>query len=500
MTDAGTHKNNRFLLMEENKVKEKNTNENPSKRDPWSMLQTQLGLVSSPVEHEQISVVGAVDPQDQDQAPQNNEAFEVKSNSEVSSPPHDNETVVVNIDLPPIAENDSWDALPHQDADDLFDFDDFGDSGIPKNAFAPPKKSKPSRKTATAVDVPLEEPPQHASDMPAFASESQFAENESVIDPLLSDELPTSLWQPRKSASVAKPKSTAPSFGRDTLRHSEAKEKEAERKSESREPAPSPMPIDDLAKHSSGKNRRERSQDQPGNPEDRRIREPSRRGPYRDRREDTQRVSESRNQRQHPESAAQAAFDGLAFDDSRAESSLGELAWEPKPRSRGKSRKSDKSSYSSEEPSVPFADGATERESFAADLGRDTVYEKEWLNEDDETVNPGTRIPRSHRKRNSSAEPKKVEPEKDSRNAFDKNESHDRFTRKEREPSPPPSRQQHRTESSPPAAESSSQKIAVASWDDAVRDIIEKNMQRRPASSNKNERDRRNGGGRGHRR
>jgi hypothetical protein len=56
-------------------------------------------------------------------------------------------------------------------------------------------------------------------------------------------------------------------------------------------------------------------------------------------------------------------------------------------------------------------------------------------------------------------------------------------------------RAQRRAES--PVAGTSAQKIVVPSWDDAIRDIIEKNMQRRPAVKNEHQG---NSRGRGNRR
>ena len=520
-------------------MKEKNTNENPSKRDPWSILQSQFGLLSSPVEHEQVSVVNAVDRQDQDFAPKVSKAFaeglisegliseglnseglnSEGPNSVGSSLSHENETVVVNIDLPAPAESekdhDSWESPSGYDSANSFDansfdFDGFGDCDIPKNAFAPPSRSQASRKTETV--------PQVASETPDFASEPELAENVNVSDPLMSDELPTSLWQPRKPASVSKSKSSTPSLSGDTLRHfggggKEGGGKETERKPDTRDRGDAPPPVDDLARHSSGQKRRERGQGQQGKYDDRRSKEPYRKGSDRDRHEAPRRASESPYPRRHHESAPQSSFGRPTFEDQSVESSFDEPAWEEKPQFKDKNRKFDKSPYSADEASLPAA-GRDMQEGFAADLDRDINDGKDWLNEDAKTDYSGAGNTRRDRKRPSSAESKTAEPVKDTRhpvkdtrhtaeksavekNTFDKRES----PRKEREPLPPSSRSsaaprpQRRAES--PTAESPSQKITVTGWDDAVRDIIEKNMQRRrPAGKT----ERPSGGRRGPRR
>ena len=468
-------------------MKEKNTNEKTSKRDQWSKVQTDLGLLSSPVEHEQISVVNAVDPQDQDDAPLDSEAFENDSNHEISSPQHETEAVVVNIDLPTPTDSES-------DSDDLFGFDYFGDSGIPKNAFASPKKARTSHKIEKVAEVRGEETPHFVSPESDFASETKLSEIKNVSDPLMSDELPTSLWKPRKPQAVSKTKSDAPALSGDTSRHSPADA--LERKSESRSQGASPGPVDDLARHSSGKKRQERSNSRYEKFDDRRPKESS----HRSRDDDFRCESEPPIYRRRKEAAPQTPLDAPAFED--------DLPWEPKPQFRGKNRKSDKSSFAEEDTSFAFAEGVAERDKqagFAADLDREMEYEKDWLSDDAKTKHSAVRNSRRDRKRNAVVEPTKSVPEKDTQNSvvkktFDKEEGYDRYSHKERKPSPPPTsrppeqRPQRRGET--PAAESPSQKITVAGWDDAVRDIIEKNMQRRPAGKT----ERQSGGRRGPRR
>ena len=449
-------------------VKDKKTNENPLKSDSWSALQSELGLLSSPVEHEQIAVVKATDPRDA--TPQTGETPWENLNHEASPTALQKETVVVNIDSPVISENDSdsWDVSSSQNANDLFGFDDLGDCDIPKNAFVTPKKTVASRERRM-IAQPLTEPPPALSERPPFAAETE------ALDLLMTDELPTALWQPRKPASVAKTKLLdVPSFSGTMLRESGLKDQE--RQSEFRGQEALPKPVDDLARHSSGKKRQDRGKGRQGKSDDRRPSESS----NSDWREGSFRVSENQNPRQRKESALQASSDDPVFDGDAGESIFHDTAWELKI-SKGKNRKSGKSSCPGEAVPCPFDDAVTDRNSrnsFAANLNGDVDYDKDWLEEGGKMEKTAFHVSRRNPKRNPPAEPK-PEPAKGKQSVFDKDKAPVRYSREKREPVSLP-RPQRRAES--PVAESPAQKITVASWDDAVRDIIEKNMQRRPVA------------------
>ncbi|MCL2117404.1 MAG: hypothetical protein FWH27_03145 [Planctomycetaceae bacterium] len=468
-------------------MKEKKTNESPSKSDSWLALQSELGLLSSPVEHDQVTVVKAADPRDA--TPQTDETPWENLNHEASSLAQDKETVVVNTDFPGISEqeSDSWDVLSRQKTDDLFGFGDFGDCDIPKNAFASPKKAKSSQQTEMVAPAPAEEPLQ---DFPvsALGSKGESAESETPFDPLLSDELPTSLWQPRKPAPVFKKKAGMPVFPGNSSPQPDAQK--VERQPESRHQVAEAMPVDDLAKHSSGKKRHDRSRGTYEKFDDRHPREPSQGDTDRSRREVSYRESGNKQQRRHTADVQQVSFENPVFNDIDIDPSYNGPAWEPKPQSRGKNRKFDKPDVPAEDASFAFAD-RDRQEGFAVNLERFADDDQDWLHEGGESKKTEPRTFRKNRQRNFPDETSKADPEHGTRNAFDiKEAGRDRYSREERKPlpPPPPSRQpatsqpQHRAKS--PVAESPTQKIVVAGWDDAVRDIIEKNMQRRPVTKN----------------
>ena len=128
--------------------------------------------------------------------------------------------------------------------------------------------------------------------------------------------------------------------------------------------------------------------------------------------------------------------------------------------------------------------------------------------DDNDRLNDGVEIkqasPRARQNRERKPPSEKREKfDKDAKNAYEAErilarrarEEHVREERGESPSRPSASSKRAETPVKEKAAVTPSQKITVSSWDDAVRDIIEKNMQRRPASSgNKNDRDRRNGG------
>ena len=446
---------------------------NPSKRDPWSMLQAELGLLSSPVEHEQVSMVSAVDPHDN--AAQDDDASDING-----ALTQQKESEIADFDLPTTSETD-----------DLFGFDNFGDCDIPKNAFASPKKHKPSREPEKVVYQPVEVPPQDTSETVAFVSANEPAEKEAAFDPLMSDELPNSLWQPRKQQiSRAKTRPEKPSFPNRVSNQAVAKEQEW--KSVSSEQESVSMPVDDLAKHSSGKKRQERGKDSREKFDDQRSSdrnhgESSNRG----RREEPRRESPHPKYQHRKEAVPQASYNAPVYDDpdvKSSSSSFDDPAWEPKPKtSKGKDRKSNQSFRSIDDASFAFADRESQSD-FTADLDRNVDFDKDWLDESEDTKKAISRDSHKNHKRKPSPEAKRNEEER------------------ETVPPPPSSRDPvtarvpRRSES--PVAGVTTQKIAVPSWDDAVRDIIDKNMQRRPATKNERQNNSResNSRGRGNRR
>jgi len=251
------------------------------------------------------------------------------------------------------------------------------------------------------------------------------------------------------------------------------------------------MPVDDLAKHSSGKKRQERGKDSRERYDDRRS---SDRNPgessNRGRREEPRRESPHSKHQHRKEVASQASYDAPVYDDPdvKSSSSFDDPAWESKPKtSKGKDRKSNQSFRSIDDASFAFADRESQSD-FTADLDRNVDFDKDWLDESEDTKKAVSRDSHKNRKRKPFPEAKRNEEERETL------------------PPPPSSREpvaarvQRRTES--PVAGVPTQKIAVPSWDDAVRDIIDKNMQRRPATKNERQNNSResNSRGRGNRR
>jgi len=440
------------------------------------MLQAELGLLSSPIEHDQVRMVSAVDPQDA--SLRNHETTAQEATQE-------QETVAARQDSPAVSEKET--------SDDLFGFDGLGDCDIPKNAFATPKKTKPSRKSGTEIPMPVEESAQDIPATPACVQEPEPAANDTVFDPLLSAELPISLWQPRKPASVAKPPTAKPSFSDNTRNPSGAGVKV--QKSEPGTPEATPMPVDDLARHSSGKPRQDRGKGRQEKFDDHRPGRDFSAPPRRDEPRREPREFDSPKHRTRKETAPHASFDDGVFDNHVAESSLDDVAWEPKiPKSR--ERKPDKVAARHAEES-PFPPSARDKQAgFAADLEREMEDDHDWLSEGGEREQILSRPPRKDRKPKSYAETRKNEPEKPARNAGDRED--DRIPYSSREPLPssrPPTEVRTAGRAASSATGQPTQKIAVPSWDDAVRDIIEKNMQRHPVTKNE-----RQGNNRGRRR
>jgi hypothetical protein len=490
--------------LEEIKVKESKTNQNSSKqRDPWAMVQSQLGLLSSPIEQEQVSVVKAADPHES--SSDNHDVPGEVPESEIPFPRQESETVAVNIFMPTASEKEggAWNASPCQDADDLFGFNPLSDCDIPKNAFAAPKKPKSFQKAETFTSVPVEVPSQDVTEKQDVARLPgvESGEGKTLIDPLLSDELPTSLWKPRKPAPIAKTQAETPSFSDNMSGRAEGKTKE-DWKQDADQP-----PVDDLARHSSSKRQHERSNDRQEKFADRKPREPLRESPDRDRREHPRSTPDNQKYRPPKTTAPQTSLDDFVNDPvDILESSFDDLAWEPKQASQGRDRKPGKSFRQTDVPSSAFADRDDEPERLGTNLDRRNDVENDWFDDSAEIEQVPQRATRKDRQRKSSSEKKRKEPEKDMRSTHDAEANPSRHARKEREfreerelssrqPAVP---KRGETPATGKAAGVPSQKIAVSSWDDAVRDIIEKNMQRRPVTTSKPER--RNGGGRSFRR
>jgi len=353
------------------------------------------------------------------------------------------------------------------------------------------------------------------------ASNAEPDSGETRMDPLLSDELPISLWQPRKPASVAKPPASTAvsSFSSETLNKAEGKKQEENHASRTAAPPPS----DNLNKHSFGKQRHERGDGRQQQEKffDRRSREPMPDVPERDLREPPP-MGPDRPRHRPPRAAApQSTFNDFTRDelgDAPDESSFGELAWEPKPTSKVRGHEPRKSFRQAEV--TPFAEREAGPKGFGANLDEEAIrpatvrghdHENDWLDDsiEIEQASPRTKQHRPRQPISEKPEKRREKFDKDAKNAYEaerilaRRAREEQHVREEREESSPrPSAAPKRAES--PMKEKAAvatQKIAVSSWDDAVRDIIEKNMQRRPATSgNKTDRDRRNNGGRSHRR
>jgi len=394
------------------------------------MLQSQLGLLSSPIEQDLVSVVSAVDQPEN--AFDNDAAQAEMSEDGVSSTQQTSEATAVNILLPTTSE------------DDLFGFDPLDDCGIPKNAFASPKKPK-SFRTTEALTQPLVEESQNALEKHNIVqpTEAESFESETLSDPLLSDELPTSLWQPRKPASVARTSVDAPSFS-DGVSQAEGNKKEWK-------PNAVPPPVDDLAKLSSGKKRYERGNGRQEKSFDRKSREPLRDSSDRDRREHSGSATDNPKYRQPKTATPRTSFDDSVADvptdrgrtftptdnmpESPFDSSIDDLAWEPKQISKGKDRKPGKSFRQADNSSFAFVDRPEEPESFSVNLSRGDD-ENDWLDAGVELEQAPPRAAKKHRHQKSSPEQKRHEPEIDVRSAFKVDDEPIRHSREERESLP----------------------------------------------------------------
>jgi hypothetical protein len=183
------------------------------------------------------------------------------------------------------------------------------------------------------------------------------------------------------------------------------------------------------------------------------------------------------------------------------------LAWEPKQAtSKDRDRKPGKSFRQTDVPPFAFADREDEPERFDTHLDRGNDVENDWFEDSAEMEQVPQRSAKKDRQRKPSTEKKRKEPEKDMRSTHDAEVKPSRHPREEREfkidrefsSRQPVAPKRDETPATGKTTGASSQRIAVSSWDDAVRDIIEKIMQRRPAAGNQPER--RNGGGRSSRR
>jgi hypothetical protein len=214
-------------------VKKKQTNSSQSEQklnsnDPWATLQMQLGLLTSPIEHEQILVVSAVTPKETEK-----EQEISKINMEESSNENENQTqileeetkaVSITIQVPlhiddAALETDNEVKIPIESAKkngaenetSFLDFGDLSDPGIPRFAFSKPRESQAQTEKlpepVTNIEVANNDFSSENKTNNNDALQTSFAESENhrselenaeTFDPLATEELPTSLWQPRK--------------------------------------------------------------------------------------------------------------------------------------------------------------------------------------------------------------------------------------------------------------------------------------------------------------
>ena len=523
-------------------MKEKKTNTSQTKRDPWASLQSQLGLLSSPVEHEQLSIVAAVD------------ARETAPQTENASPEVQNENDNDKIDMPfeTMMEETIEAAIAPEnktDRDAAFDFGgfDFDDCDIPPNAFSKPKKP---------VAEPVELPPVVDSvDEKSFFDDEVFAQKTDIFeeikpekleaepDPFASDELPTALWQPRKPASIAKPveKPAATSKPVRTESLSRPVAPAAKFEDTNREKKTETATSDDPPKHSSGNKRRERGGQRPQETSgsEQTSRERNDRGRNDRKRDDANTFDKPRSQeekkpRSHRDSTEKKTFDDFGFDDDLVVDDIGfgkkgdfgnrgpkkggdqnksgfggnldngfdDIAdFSPKPGfaeqspSKRRGQKPDKAPYSSEADEMSFEDFENAAKSkFRAgqnDNANGLDFEDNWFKKEDKPEESRERFPkRRDDRKDRKPRPNADAPRRDDRAAFSEVEEApaDRSRRKPRQPSGT------RQETGP--APVAPQKIAVPNWDDAIGGIIERNMERRPAKNDR-DRDRNKGNNRG---
>ena len=494
---------------EEIKVKEKKTNQSSSKRDAWASLRSQLGLLSSPVEHEQVSMVSAVDaPKDAAPQTENLPQEEQKDSVEMQITAETEESVVVDIHV----------VEGKTDHDSAFDFDDFGDCDIPPNAFGKPKKA-----TASAVAESSGEKIQDAEISVAVKDEIPVAEiesgeAESPLDPFASDELPTSFWQPRKPASIAKP-TAKPSVefkpaSTDSLNRppvSPVKSEDRRRDGET-ESALS----DDLAKHSSGKKRRERGRGYRESSDDQPSLEPNKTDMF----ESPHKTREDKSRRPRKDFAEKRAFDDVALGDVALDydADIDDLRVLPPavpkfeesqpPKRRDRKPGTANSRFEGDELSFGSMENETQGRGFGAGLSEnksDFEFGNSWF-EDETKETAKSRAPSAPRRQDRQPRPEAEHQPRHDRKPVSEDEvlsaGHSR-TKPATRQTPAPRHDDK------PAPAASTQKIAVPNWDDAVGGIIERNMQRRPtkgdqrgnSGGDRGNGDRGNsGGGRGRRR
>ena len=459
-------------MNERRHVKDKKRNINqPQQRDPWSALQAQLGLLSTPVQHEQVSMVGAVDPREETPV----ESSETQTdNAIVENVPTENQ--IVNS---PEEETVTVSFEEKKDAFQMFEFDDFGECDIPPNAFGAPPKEK-------EVVQPAES--QIAMDFLQETVEEQTIVAEtaaSPLDPLASDELPTFLWQPKKPASIATPPAPKTSATRESIK--QTRDDIAKPKADvlAQEITQSDSP-DDLNAHSSGKKRRERGKDRSERSEERKT-------PVDAERKGFGNFGGEKRPRQPEETPRDDDFNDFStfeeeklhdvFHGERAEEDFSRPSKSSKRKKRGKIEQEERDFSESE-----FAGG------FGT--GLDDSYEKaadrEWLDEPTSArKNDGPSKRRRGRKSNDEMEtPVSKENERDLRGRETRRDDRNDDAREDR------GRQRSRNQEAAPSRPAP-QKIVVPSWDDAVSGIIENNMRRHPV---KNDRKSNGAGGRGRRR
>ncbi|MDR1491240.1 MAG: hypothetical protein LBT05_00725 [Planctomycetaceae bacterium] len=230
-------------------MKEKQTHpsqpvQKTNSNDPWTTLQMQLGLLTSPIEHEPVSIVSAVVPKETLQ--EENNLSEITHNNAKESPrENDNQTqiieeetntVSVTIQVPINAETrpivseteketktlaESTTETKVENEVSFLDFGDLGDTGIPQFAFSKPRATRnPTEKLpepVTKFEVTnhdfLSENPKGENLQTSFAEKEPLeSEKEKVFDPLATEELPTLLWQPKKIVATPPQSSQIASF------------------------------------------------------------------------------------------------------------------------------------------------------------------------------------------------------------------------------------------------------------------------------------------------
>ena len=502
------------------KVKDKKskTKQTPQ-RDPWAMLQSQLGLLSAPVQHEQVSMVGAVDPREiTPETPEKLVADEPLETVSVSF----EEKVTVSEQVFSEPENKKEEPEKKTTTFDLFEFGDFGECDIPRNAFGKPSKSE-AASDQREFEETIADFSQNIAEEPVIAaSEPEPEMVEKDLDPFASDELPTSLWQPRKPPSIAAPIADKPSLSLDSLRPSRSETVKPTTGLAVREPVRSEAK-DEPVDTSSGKKRRERGKNRDAKSEDRK---PS----FGEMRDDSLAFPERKPPRDHREARAKADFgdfgrlDEEPFDEEplgrgfRAERSekdnFSRASDSHKRRDRRGSKPVRQEEPVSMEPDFDFGDNIDSGfGGFGADLNAsdELAFDIDKLQRNEPTPEKADRFPQGRRGRKSSVKSEFPDARERDRNFRDADTQRDDIVADPRNDARGNNmrnnagnegrgRQRPQSHETQPAevAPAPPQKIAVPSWDDAIGSIIEKNMQRHPQKGGSN--DRKNGGSRGRRR